>query len=296
MAMVYSTYVLLLHVVYLQHAHQLYLQIALEQGLPGLIAFLWMSVTAVWALFTSSRRGRGRNALVIGVSVSLVALLAHGLVDSELYASGLVLVVFIPFGFAWALQNTSLGAPMRVTSRSMTGRGRWVLWLAPIAAVLMLFAVPEARAVLHADLGAVSQTRAELSVYSWPAWPLQDELRRSNEIDLRKAIDEYRAALSLDPYNVTAHRRLGQIYLSRGNYRSALINLESAYSVAPDQRALRQLLGEAYAVTGNTAGARELWETIDTSHDELELRLWWYAHLGATGEEERIRTVIASLP
>ena len=108
-------------------------------------------------------------------------------------------------------------------------------------------------------------------------------------------MEKYRSALALDPYNVTAHRRLGQIYLSQGNYRSAQDNLESAYSVAPDQRATRQLLGEVYAVTGEIDRAQQLWRTSDNSYDELAGRLWWYEYLGAKPEEQRIRSVIALL-
>ena len=41
--MVYSSYVLLLHVLYLSHAHNLFLQTAIEQGIPGLLAFIWLT-------------------------------------------------------------------------------------------------------------------------------------------------------------------------------------------------------------------------------------------------------------
>ena len=153
MAMVYSTYVLLLHVIYLQHAHQLYLQIAVEQGLPGLVAFLWMSATAVWALLVAFRNSRGRNALVVGVTASLVALLVHGLLDSEVYASGLVLLVFVPIGFAWALPNATFDADSTQDDPSVSSGRSWLFALAPVASMFILFLVPGAAARVAGQFG-----------------------------------------------------------------------------------------------------------------------------------------------
>ena len=82
-------------------------------------------------------------------------------------------------------------------------------------------ALPSGRAVIQANLGTLAQTRAELSVYQWPAWPIQDALRRSPEVSLEPAIARYAAALALDPRNVAANRRLGQIELSKGQYDAA---------------------------------------------------------------------------
>ena len=97
-------------------------------------------------------------------------------------------------------------------------------------------ALPGSQAVIQANLGALAQARAELSVYQWPAWPIQDALRRSPEVDLAPAIAHYQAALALDPRNVAANRRLGQIELSDGQYDAARQHLEAAFAAAPGQR------------------------------------------------------------
>jgi tetratricopeptide (TPR) repeat protein len=131
-----------------------------------------------------------------------------------------------------------------------------------------------------ANLGALDQSQRELSIYHWPEWSIQDALRRSPQIDLAPAVRNYQAALALDPGNVTAQWRLGLIELSLGQYELAGGHLQAAYRIAPGRRAIRQLLGEYYAITGEPQRAAELWQAIDLSQGQMYLRLWWYDFLG----------------
>jgi putative inorganic carbon (HCO3(-)) transporter len=281
--MIFSTYLFLLHVGFLYHAHNLYLQIALEQGLPGLIAFGCMAAATLWMAARALRPGRAANVLVCGAIAALVALLLHGLVEAELYATALTPLLFLPFGFAWALQ------PVPQDERDSNDRQlrpvvAVIAGATPVLLVLLLFALPGARAAFQANLGALSQTQAELARYSWPQWPIQDALRRDPTVDLTGAVTRYEAALQLDPDNVTALRRLGQIELSRGEIKTAQTHLERAYALAPAQRPTRQLLGEVYALTGDAERAAELWATVETDQGQLDLRRWWTAQTGTQAE------------
>jgi hypothetical protein len=156
------------------------------------------------------------------------------------------------------------------------------------ALILVLALLPGTRAMFQANLGALLQTRVELSVYRWPEWPIQDAVRRVREAELRPAMTRYAAALALDPRNAAANRRLGQIELSLGQYAAAWGHLEAAYASAPRQRATRQLLGESYAIAGDVGRAAALWRTVDVSQGQLSLRAWWYEHIG---ERENARLV-----
>ena len=149
--------------------------------------------------------------------------------------------------------------------------------------------IPGGRATLQANLAAVAQTRAELSVYTWPAWPFQDELRRSPEIDLGPAVARYQAALARNPRNAAANRRLGQIELSRGQYDNARAHLEAAYAAAPGNRATRQMLAESYAIAGDIERAAELLRTVDPSNGQVDARLFWYEHIGEPERAEWMR-------
>ena len=191
-------------------------------------------------------------------------------------------MLFVPLAFALAVAEAEAEVKAKVEDEGET-RARsgssLALALALTLALTSAFALlPPVRAQFQAQLGAVSQTRAELSVYRWPEWPIQDALRRplpgaaqpaAPPVDLGPAIARYEAALALDPANVTANRRLGQIELSRGQYEAARRHLEAAYGAAPGQRATRQLLGESYALAGDAAGAVALWRTVDLGQGQL---------------------------
>ncbi len=327
--MVYSTYAMLLHVGYISHAHNLFLQIALEQGLPGLAAFLGL-VAACWVAIADRREGDADGPR-LAAAAGLTALMVHGVADAGIYTSYLAPVLFLPIGLALgtarpatsarvsraearrptggdaeARLETHQGATSTLigrrglprsraearrptggdaTAKVFTRPGTAGIWaIAVLAGLLLLALLPPVRAAFQANLAALYQTRVELSAYRWPEYPIQDALRRQvpdapPPVDLSPAIARYRVALALDPYNVTANRRLGQIELSLGEYATARQHLEAAYAAAPWQRPVRQLLAEAYTLTGDPARAAPLWQSVDTTQGQVGLRRWWYVNV-----------------
>ena len=282
--MPYSSYALLVHVGYLTHAHNLLLDVWLGQGLLGLLGLGWLLAIAV-------RTGQQASPWRHAALASLAVILLHGLVDDAFYGydgRGVVLL-FVPFALL-ARPVTVPGVSHRLQSATQRRRLIKLAILSGIAGGLAIAALmlPGGRALIQANLGTVAQTRTELSLYEWPAWPIQDALRRSPEVDLGPAITHYEAALALDPHNVAANRRLGQIELSRGQYGAANDHLEKALAGAPWQRATRQLLGESYAIGGDVERAASLWQTIDVSQGQLAARQWWYGHIGEDLQARRI--------
>ncbi|MFN8487837.1 MAG: O-antigen ligase family protein [Caldilineaceae bacterium] len=300
-AMVYSTYVYLLHVPFLYHAHNLYLQIAVEQGMPGLIAFLWLALPLLGSLIvTYQRTGPYSRLFCLATITALVAALFYGLLDSELYATLALPILFVPFGYALALHWSLLH---RKPTKSWTefensadhawGLHQLGIAVLPVVSMVVVCLHPGFSTTWQVNLGTVAQTKAELGEYDWPRWPIQDELRRSSRINLSEAMHDYKAVLAEDPNNITAHARLGQIALSRGDYTAATQHLEIAYRFAPQRNAVRQLLGEVYAATGQIEEAAALWHTVDTGAGQLDDRLWWYTHLNAQREVNWIQQAIA---
>ncbi len=293
--MVYSSYVLLLHVGFIdRHVHNLLLQIAVEQGLPGLVIFLGLLGLALGELVRWYRRGDGVDTLRWAATAAVIALLGQGLGEAGNYNGPPVLIGFLPLGFALGCvrQRVSKEPPPILTRYARLVRP--ILGLAA-GLVLALLLLPASRAVFQANLGAVAQTRAELSVYHWPEWPIQDAVRRSSPVNLAPAVTHYRAALALDPANAAANRRLGQIELSLGQYPAARQHLAAAYAAAPNQRATRQLLGEAYALAGDIEQAAALWQTIDVSQGQLKLRQDWYVSVGEAEQGNQLEKVAAKL-
>lgn len=281
--MVYSSYVLLLHVGFIdQHVHNLLLQIAVEQGLPGLASFLGLLGVVIWELVGLYHRRECGGALRWAATAAVIALLLQGIGEAGNYSSPMALIGFLPLGFVLGYARRREVKDQVTGSLAFIRHPRWVSIGGGMAVIVALTALllPGPRAAFRANLGAVAQTQAELSVYHWPEWPIQDAVRRSSDANLAPAIAHYRAALALAPANVAANRRLGQIELSLGQYQAARRHLEAAYTAAPNQRATRQLMGESYALAGEIERAVALWRTVDVSQRQLELRQWWYNYTG----------------
>lgn len=280
--MAYSSYTLLLHVGHTLYAHDLFLDVWLEQGLPGVIALGWLVVLAVWPQPAASP---WRGAALASLSI----LLLHGIVDDVFYGLGRAVVLVIP------LALLARSAPRTAGARFVSAAGWFAAATVGTLAILTtaLVGVPRLRAAFLANLGTVAQSRVELTSYRWPEWPIQDELRRSTQVELKPAVQFYEAALALDPDNVTANRRLGQIELSLGQYEAACGHVLDAYRVAPWQRATRQMAGECYAIVGDTQRAAQLWRTVDVSSQQLALRQWWYEHLGDQQRANWVRQAAA---
>jgi tetratricopeptide (TPR) repeat protein len=290
--MVQATYVMMLHVGFISHMHNLLLQIAIEQGIPGLIAFAALVVLAIASLVRAYRSGPV-TTLFSGAVAALTALLVHGAVDAGIYVALTVPLLFLPIGFALGL------APAWAAGRS---RATGILASATAALALVLLLLSPERAAFLANLGAVAQTRAELSRYTWPDVPIQDALRRSPDVDLAPAVSYYRAALALDPANAAANRRLGQIEMSRGEYDAAREHLAAAYRAAPGQQASRFLLGESLAIGGQVDDASVMWQDVGAKlwWDEdwigrqvVNVRRYWYDSLGEKQRAEYLAEAAA---
>ena len=300
--LLYSSYSLLAHVGFITHSHSLYFDVIIEQGVIALIALAWMWLLmfeGIWRSLSvkrSSRTRRRRSSgdasheeasvetgrsgkrpirywrIVLGAgAMSLVVMLVQGLIDDPIYSSRAVVIFFLPLAFGVPILRAA-AAPSR------RWQARTVLIAAGLILIVAVFWWRPLYSRFSSNLAAVRQSRAELGVYNWPEWPIQDAVRR--EVELSSAIAGYEKALELHSDNTSANRRLGQIELSLGQYDEALYHLQKAYLAAPWDNATRQLLGEAYIVTGDVQAGRELWQSVDNSISQLEIRQYWYDYLG----------------
>jgi len=86
------------------HAHNLYLQTALDLGLPGLVAFIWF--VTVWIVQVLRRLAdepaSGYRLLLIGALAGIVSYLAHGVMDAMMLGAKPGFVVWMLLGLGAA--------------------------------------------------------------------------------------------------------------------------------------------------------------------------------------------------
>jgi len=116
------------------HAHNIFLQVGAEMGLPGLFGHLAIYLTLLYLLL---RRALDRNAgysqaLALGLLGSLIIFLTHGLVDAIISSPQVAIVVWALLGLMAAVvssssdqgntgQNSTSPTPRARKSRLLTG-------------------------------------------------------------------------------------------------------------------------------------------------------------------------------
>ncbi|MGB3715255.1 MAG: O-antigen ligase family protein [Candidatus Promineifilaceae bacterium] len=296
--MLYSSYALLLHVGFSTHAHNLFLDLTIQQGIIAVFIFFWMLVLmgeAVWRVLggrrvrnqtepaapeKASKQMSKQGVLLGAAAMSILILVIHGFVDDAIYGTRMVVLMFVPFAFA---------VPELLRARTPDARQQFraIFVGLLIVGIILIFSWRPVLSLFNSNLAAVRQGQAELGVYEWPDWPVQDAVR--SEVDLSSAVDGYERAISLNPGNASARRRLGQILLSLGEYGEAVRHLEAAYAQAPWDNATRQLLGEAYLVNGRVDDGVSLWSKTNNDQGQLQLRAGWYSYIDAREESDIVR-------
>ncbi|MDP2954674.1 MAG: O-antigen ligase family protein, partial [Chloroflexota bacterium] len=100
------------------HAHNLFLQVGVDLGYPGLIAYLAMVLVCIALAWRSYGLSRKRNetsmaALAVGLLGSFVALVVHGLTDAASWGTKPAVIQWAIMGLAIALHGQLLDRPTR---------------------------------------------------------------------------------------------------------------------------------------------------------------------------------------
>lgn len=107
---VHSTYAELIHVPVLVFAHATPLDVALEQGLPAALALLGVWIGAAWMGLRALGAARRPAGLAAGL-LSLAVLVVHGSVDSTIYGSRALLLLWLPIGLIVAAARQAESHP-----------------------------------------------------------------------------------------------------------------------------------------------------------------------------------------
>jgi len=241
------------------HAHNLFLQVALDLGLPGLVAFLSLCVALGWAAARAlphCRESRTR-AVLLGAVAAALSYLASGVLDTLWAAKPNVLL--------WAVLGGIAALSIAETPPAPAAGERWHLRLARAAAwvgVVLLALAPGLLLPAHAwelNLAAVRAHPALLAARGAGSTPATA---------LRPVVDELERVAAVRPDNAHLARLQGEALGWLGDYAGGVAALgrvveldgrDPLGSYAPFE-ALRRLVA--------AEPARDRWEDL----------LWVYGH------------------
>jgi len=265
----YSQYMLGIPYYNIPNSHNLFLDVGIEQGVFGGLAFFALYLLSLWAVaraITSAGNGQPFQWLLL---FALIVTFVHGMVDDYLYNG---------IGTALSLLFVGLAANLRRREPQPDGHHinrRTALAIALIWALIALINLNPIRAIWQANLGAVRLSQVELADFPESGWagewliPLLDDAEAS-----------LHAALQLDPANRTANHRLGLISMYRRDFLSAARYLELAHAQAPHHRGIIKTLAYCYVWLGDWDKARILLPQIPETIEELDVYMWWWEAQG----------------
>lgn len=281
----YSQYILGIPYFMYGYSHNLYLDLVLELGLIGLVAFLGVAIGSLWLMVSSLRRRKLDDAeldcLAWAILAALIVLLVNGLGDDPLFGqSGTALLFLLP-GMAVAVGKS---AQRIARTQSAPAINKWQIgkpayWAGTFALagglVLALFLNRPVLAGWYADLGSVEMARIELA--GWPTGKWE-----SNNIvsELGFAREHFIRAISVDPANVTAHYRLGMMAMLERRYDLARVHLEVAYQIDSDHRGIQKQLGFSCLWSGQIDKGLQLLYRLPGLKGELDAYIWWWQSQG----------------
>ncbi len=272
----YSHYMLGIPVFMFGYSHNLYLDVALEQGVLGAAALAGIMLGGLWLVGSHAQRPSAMASsppLHWPIVVGLVVLCLHGLLDDAFYGLQGTPMLFVLTGLAAAASTPGPALAKRTsTARTWT---RWLPGLAILTAAIGL--APSSKALQAswlAEVGSAAMSRVELA--SWR----DDAINDFGEADLGRPEGLFQRALALDPDNRTAHYRLGLIALRRNDFMLAAVHLQAALARDPLHRGVIKALGYDYVWLGQSEMAYPLLARIPEARSEMDFYAWWWASQG----------------
>lgn len=275
----YSQYILDIPFLYFRYAHNLYLDLILEQGLFALLSFTAIFSLTIYYLareILNPTVTEAQQNLYLGLLAAAIVLLGHGLFDDALYGIRGTPFLFVVPGLVMhqAVAPSNEQAHTQGFTTTSTVPLKAIAWMFPSVVFILgisLFAIPAIRAAAQANIGAVEMAKLELTNYPCENWI---EGRSMNS--LMCSSNQFQAALVNNPRQRTANHRMGLIAKDRGDYAGAIKFLETAHQVDPAHLGIRKELGYAYVWSGNFESAYPLISDLPEAASEMEgYRFWW---------------------
>jgi hypothetical protein len=267
----YSRYLLDIPHLNVSNSHNLFLDVAIEQGMFGGTAFILMYIASIWFVSRSLAKEAtsDENKFKWILLFSLVVAFVHGMVDDYLFnGNGTIFSLFL-LGLsapAWKFREQLRRYKLE---RRIAGVGLFAL------VVITMFNPAKVLSTWYANLGAVQLSQVELAGFPERGWTGSEIVPH-----LAVAKKTLHTSLRFDPENRTANQRLGLILTFSQDFESACKHLETANIVTPDHRGIVKSLGYCYVWMGNIEKAAPFLARIPEVREELDVYIWWWETQG----------------
>jgi hypothetical protein len=271
--MVNAAYALLIHVPFIAHSHNSFLQIWIEQGILGALSVIWGGLIVIrWAWQAIGKRniptlGWAGLAALFGAGI-------HGMVDVVFYIERTLPVIGLVLGFAALTQSDQLmKEPVQRKTRSIKPV-IVALVLLGLAIAGIIFFRPIASA-WYANMGALSQTQIELSQYAPDRFNTLTLDRVRQITDLSKAETMFGKSLAFQSENLTSLQRLSEIALARGEIKQAQMDMETAWTSGGRDIVTRLLYADALIASGKIDEGVKIIKDLTWAEDRLLFQAWY---------------------
>lgn len=286
----YSQYILVVPFFNLVFSHNIFLDVALEQGVLGATAlatvFLMTAYLLIRHLTQASCKDTLSDLLTLALLGGLGVLTIHGLVDDVVYGNRGSPLIFLFSGLTMGLIHTKTPPDSResVTERLRSYIKRYLGQRSGgfIFVGLLLLVIGSAfslRGIVlgtwYSNLGAVGLARVELAT-----WPMGEWAVTIAESELNSPEKNFQHALAHLPDQRTAYHRLGIIAMMRQDFTDAVSHLERAYTRDENHRGIKKALAYSYLWEGEFGDAEPLLADLPEAREELSVYVWWWGTKG----------------
>jgi O-antigen ligase len=234
-----------------QHAHNTFLQLAGETGVPGALLFLGVIISSAALAFRrpkpplaeiemeespqDDRPSYEIELLLAGCAAAIAGAVIHNFFDSDLYVPATALMLSAVIGLVFALQPAPSIEVAKIENRKSKNALRAVA--AAFALFLIVHGVVIAGGRIQANDAADAYDTAQILIAQTMKSndPSKAEAAKSG---ITTAIEGYKSAIALDGHNVEYVLNLASLYQSIGQYAEAENEYKRAIAL--------ESLGKAY--------------------------------------------------
>jgi tetratricopeptide (TPR) repeat protein len=272
----YSRYMLIIPYLFQQNSHNLFLDVAIEQGWIGCAALTGILAGSAWIVirdWANEEKYSGQKILRSAVLCGLFLLILHNITEDALYSSQGIVGLFVLPGLSYSVANYT-AKPDLAPEATVTREKKHGQILIALSGAILVLAIIFWRSIIgafYANLGAIEMSRVHLA--GWPSERVEgDQLLAV----IGPAESTFQKALQYNPNQATALYRLGMIASERREYERAKQYLSRAYEVYPEHYGIRKMLGYSYLWLGNVDKAAVLLKPDSETLKELDAYTYWW--------------------